>query len=250
MLSAKRCGSTAMFKVFQKHPETGVCHIDKDIDNWEPNFWNMGAEAIQGSPKRFVDRFRKSHPFLDIPDTFTEESLFRLWDTILARLGPVVFDKSPQYLGSSHALELMMKYREHGNDVRLFALIRDPRDAITSQYELWNSVVENDSPKRRELLWLEKYNNLEKLQKHAHIPLFRYEDFSCAPSCYAPMLFHHCDCANIPETYKHIRPTSIGRYFESTNPEIRAWKFGKEFTLHLKKYGYDLAERSAPKRAS
>jgi len=26
MLSAKRCGSTAVFKMFQKHPEVGVCY--------------------------------------------------------------------------------------------------------------------------------------------------------------------------------------------------------------------------------
>ena len=250
MLSAKRVGSTAIFNMFQKHPEVGVCHVNPEIENWEPNFWNLGAEAIQGHPDRFLARFKESHPFLDFPQKFTEESLFSLWDNILEELGPVVFDKSPQYLSNPAAFDLIAKYMQKGNDVKFFGVIRDPRDAITSQYELWKNFVKDVSPKSRELEWLRKYQLLESLQNNfADIPVFRYEDFSSAPLCYASMLYKHCEVAVIPETYAHIKPTSIGRYSASILPSVRAWKFSDEFVMHLKKYGYKIPQLNFFERA-
>ena len=239
MLSAKRCGSTAIFKMFQKHPDVGVCHINQDIFRWEPNFWNLGAEAINGLPKKFISRFKESHPFLKLPKKFTEESLFKLWDDILCQLGPVVFDKSPQYLGNQYAMELLKKYIDKGNNVKIFAFMRDPRDAITSQYELWRSYVTRDSPKRRELEWLKKYSHLEFLQRNLkNIHLFRYEDFCSRLDYYAPKLLGYCGLDNLPYSYKHIHPISVGRYSTSINPSIRAWRFSKDFMEHLKHYGY------------
>jgi hypothetical protein len=237
--------------MFKKHPDVGVCHVNACINLWEPNFWNLGAEAIQGYPDKFLARFKKSHPFLDFPNTFTEESLFSLWDNILEELGPVVFDKSPHYLGNKAVFELLAKYMNKGNDVRFFTVIRDPRDAITSQYELWKSYVKDDSPKKRELAWLEKYHHLEYLQDNfADIPLFRYEDFASAPSCYAPMIFKHCGCVVIPETYEHIKPTSLGRYSASVLPSVRAWRFSDKFVTHLKKYGYRIPQLTLFERTS
>lgn len=243
MLSAKRCGSTAVFKMFQKHPDVGVCYFDKNIDNWEPNFWNLSAEAIDGNPKPFIDRFKNSHPFLEMPDEFTEETVFRLWDKILDVQGPIVFDKSPQYLGNQKALELLLKYKSKGNDIRIFGMIRDPRDSISSQYELWNKYVKNDTPKLREKEWLEKYNHLERLNKYfGFIPIFKYEDFAQSPAIYAPIIFDYCGIENIKATYEHIRPTHVGRYSTSLNLKIRTWKFSEEFKNHLKKYGYSLPQ--------
>jgi len=152
MLSAKRSGSSAIFKIFQNHPDVGVCHINQNINYWEPNFWNLASEAINGNTKPFLDRFiykEKSHSFLKIPEQFTEQTVFDLWEQILDKLGPIIFDKSPQYLINDDALELLKKYIRAGNDVRIFGIIRDPKDTITSQYELWNQYVENDSPERR-----------------------------------------------------------------------------------------------------
>ena len=150
LLCAKRSGSTALFRVFQKHPDVGVCHINQNIENWESNFWNRAAEAIAENSEPFISRFEANHPFLKIPKRFSEDTVFKLWDSILDELGPIIFDKSPQYLGNRKAFDLIYKYSQLGNDVRLFAIIRDPRDTITSQYELWNSYVESDSPQRRE----------------------------------------------------------------------------------------------------
>ena len=250
MLSAKRCGSTAIFRMFQRHPDVGVCHIDRDISNWEPNFWNLGAEAIVGNPQPMIERFKKSHPFLKIQNPITEEHLFELWGAILNHLGPIVFDKSPQYLGNRAALGLLYKYKQLGNDVRIFSFIRDPRDAITSQYELWHSFVENDSPKRREIAWLDKYNHIEELEnKFGDIPVFRYEDFTRAPSTYAPQLYKLCGTKDIPDTYAHIRPVSVGRYSASINFKIRRWNMGQDFKNHLKKYGYKTPQLAFTQKA-
>lgn len=249
LLSAKRTGSTAIFRMFQRHPEVGVCHANQDIDNWEPNFWNLAADALEGKPERFVERFSLSHPFLELPTVFTEDSIFALWDKILEAQGPVVFDKSPQYLGNPDALCLISKYMERGNDVRLLGLIRDPRDAITSQYELWRGSIKNDSPQLRERFWLEKYHRLEKLQEQIrYFPVIRYCDFSVAPECYAPAILNYCGCSIIKDCYQHIRPTSIGRYSASLLPEIRRWKFSKEFKSHLRKYGYPIPQMPMPQR--
>jgi len=249
MLSAKRCGSTAMFKIFQKHPNVGVCHVNQKIDFWEPNFWNLGADAIQGSPENFISRFEKSHSFLKFPKKFTEKSLFQLWDDILFQLGPILFDKSPQYLGNKYALELIKKYKDSGNDVRLFGMIRDPRDAITSQYELWRRYVNGDSPKRREIQWLKMYSHFEFYKKNVeNIPLYKYEDFSLRINHFAPKLMEYCGLSDIPYSYDHFRPTSIGRYLGSINPRIRAWRFSKNFEKHLDKYGYGNLKISVTKK--
>ena len=100
--------------------------------------------------------------------------------------------------------------------------------------------------------WMPRQESLQEyLQNNfADIPLFRYEDFSSAPSCYAPMIFKHCGCAVIPETYEHIKPTSVGRYSASILPSVRTWKFSNEFVAHLRKYGYRIPQLSLLGRAS
>jgi|TARA_Y100000310_G_C20537530_1_gene741610 hypothetical protein len=249
MLSAKRCGSTAIFRMFQKHPDVSVCHINQEINNWEPNFWNLGAKAILGSPSSFISRFEKSHPFLIMPKKFNEQILFKLWDDILSELGPVLFDKSPQYLGNNYAIYLLEKYRDLGNDVRIFAMIRDPRDAITSQFELWRSYVPGDSPKKREIDWLKKYSNLEKIKRRLkNVPVFKYEEFCQNPLIHVRKLLDYCDISEAREVYSHIKPTSIGRYSGSINPRIVTWRFSQEFLNHLKFYGYPVPQKISEKR--
>lgn len=249
MLSAKRCGSTAVFRMFQKHPDVNVCHVNQDIDNWEPNFWNLAAKGIEGNKDEFIKRFSDSHPFLDIPEIFTEESVFEMWDQILDRLGPIIFDKTPNYLGDEKAIDLLYKYKERGNDVRIFAVIRDPRDVITSQYELWNNVVNDDSPKKREDNWLKKYGHLERLRSQSKtIPLFKYEHFASTPVCYAAMMFYFCGLEDCPQSYSHIKPTSVNRYKASISPAIRKWKMSSAFKEHLEKYGYNFDSKGFTKR--
>ncbi len=248
MLSAKRCGSTAVFRMFQAHPGVRVCHHNQTIPNWEPNFWNLAVRALDGEWEPFTARVRAICPDLPIPDSLTETAVFDLWREIVSRLGPVLFDKSPQYLGNRAAMELLKAFIQQGDDVRLFAFIRDPRDAITSQFELWGGRVADDSPSRRERAWLAKYDHLAELQQELDIPVFRYEDFAAASACYAPMLFAHCGVAHVPESYAHIRPTSVGRYYASAYWPIRRWRFSEPFQHHLREYGYEATHPTQGRR--
>lgn len=243
LLCAPRCGSSAIYKMFQKHPAVGTSGSLERLENFEPNFWNFAAEALHGNVLPFRCRFSKSHPFLEIPEKFTEETVFYLWDAILDKQGPVIFDKTPFYLGNREAIRLIYKYKSLGNDVRVFALIRDPKDAITSQHELFQTSKRNYPLQKREAIWLEQYDHLEDMQKTVeYIPLFRYEDFSAAPACYAPTLFNLCGLPDYPEAYAHIKTTSKGRKSASLNPDIWKWKMSDAFKQHLQKYGY-LSER-------
>ena len=242
LLSAKRCGSTAAFHMFQRHPDVGICHVDRAIANWEPGFWTLAWDAIRGDPGPFVERLALSLPFLKLPPALTEDAVFDLWDAVLAHQGPIVFDKSPQYLGNRRALELISKYKARGNDVRLFAFIRDPRDAIASQFELWGHIMPGDSPKRREAAWLAKYEHLEELRRSDDIPLFRYEDFASEPRRHAPLIYRFCGLRDFPPSYAHVRPTSIHRYSTSRNPQIRAWRIGRAMRAHLLKHGYRIPQ--------
>ncbi len=248
LLSAKRCGSTAVFQMFQRHPDVGLCHVDRSIDNWEANFWNLAWDAIHGAAQPLVERLAVSLPFLKPPHSFAEATVFELWDAILARQGPIVFDKSPQYLGNRGALDLIYKYKSLGNDVRIFAMIRDPRDAIASQFELWQAFVPDDAPEKREAAWLDKYGHLEELLRRDDIPLFRYEDFATAPNCYAAMMYRFCGLRDHPASYAHVRRMSANRYSISADPQIRAWKPSPAFRAHVVKYGYRVPQVSARER--
>jgi hypothetical protein len=239
MLSAKRCGSTAMFRVFQKHPDVGVCHVDKSIGNWEPNFWNYAYRAINGNPEQLIKQLGTSHPGLKINTPLDTDRVFDLWGQILEQDGPVVFDKTPKYLAEPGTFELLRQYMDAGNDVRIFGMIRDPRDAITSQYTKWNRIVVDDHPDKRMKKWLKWYGLFEKVQTaFDQVPLFRYEDFATAPVCYAPMIFKHVGVRHIPDAYSHIRPTHVGRYKRTRLKALKEWKYSEEFIAHLKKYGY------------
>ena len=219
MLSDKRCGSTAVHNIFRKHPDAKICHVNQNVKFcdeylWEPGFWLHGANAINGDSKTFIDKFSKACPFLKFPKNITEEVLFDLWDKILMKLGGVVFDKTPHYLGHRDSIDLLAKYRALGNDVRVFAFIRDGRDAICSMYKLWGN---GDFKKitTKEGGWLKKYRCLEDIMSSSilgDIPLYKYEEFAADPSYYAKELLKYCGLKDYPKAYDHIKQVHVGRH--------------------------------------
>ena len=76
--------------------------------------------------------------------------------------------KSQKYIGSPLGLELLQKFMKCGNDVHIFGIIRDPRDIIMSQYELWHEHVPYATPEFREngfreKMWIDYYMQFESL---------------------------------------------------------------------------------------
>ncbi len=241
LLSAKRTGSTALFRVFQNHPAVGVCHIDQSIANWEPNFWCLAARAVAGEPEPFQKRFRDSHPFLGGCAPKTDHEVFALWDQILDHLGPIVFDKSPSYLMSAAGLGLLMRYAQC-HDVRIFGLIRDARDAISSQLDRFQGLVAGDSPAFRERVWLERYDRLETLRATSGIPIVRYEDLTRNPTKVMMQIYSYCGLEPMPETWAHMKPVNVGRFGQAA---ATTWTPSRAMQDHLRRFGYTESARKA-----
>ena len=238
LLSAKRSGSTAVFRLFQRHPDVGVCHVDQHVDNWKPNFWNFALEAIGGEPARFRERFGESHPFLGGAAPRDEAEAFAMWDRVLDELGPIVFDKSPKYLLADATLDLIGRYRDRGNDVRMLAIVRDPRDVIASQFELWGDIVPDDSPERRERAWVDAHERLLRRAEPDRIPIVRYEDLVDDPTRVAGAMLDHCGLRRDPACTAHLKPTNIGRHRSSGDERIRNWTPGSRMMSLMERFGY------------
>lgn len=243
LLSPKRSGSTAVFRMFQAHPGVGVAHVNPRLDNWEPNFWNFAADAIAGEPARFVARVRESLPFLSGRAPERTQDAFAMWDTVLDRLGPVVFDKTPKYLASTPGLTLLEAYIDSGRDVRLIGLIRDPFDTIASQFELWHEAAPHLTPQAREQNWIDNVRRLEALAARRGFPIIRYEDFARQPDQWGAKMFRAAGLEVRPECWGHVQPTNVGRAGSSNHPALRAWKPGRELLELRARWGY--ADREA-----
>jgi SAM-dependent methyltransferase len=260
-LAAKRSGTTAIHRIFVNHPDTKICHPNQRKSSWEPNFWNYAAAALDNDrqqlelknvgkgvtpQQQFAERMSIMAPDIPVRLPLSEESIFELWDAILDKYGPIVFDKSPKYLSSDRALQLLLKYIEWGNDVRVFGIIRDPRDVIASQYELWHDVTPDTTPEHRDRRWVEYYQRFERFQVligKERCPLIRYEDLSRDPQYWIPFILRHCGMADIPEIYAHIRPVSIGRYSRTRDLALLSWRYSEDLKAVAARYGYDMSSR-------
>ncbi len=240
LLSAKRCGSTAVFNMFQKNKSVKIFHQNQDIDNWEVQFWSLGKKALNGNTEPFKKRMKECLPFVKIKKKLTKRILFEIMDQIFTTYGPVLFDKSPQYLGNKKAIDLLINYSQKKKiDLKIIGLIRDPKDALMSQYSLWKNYVKNDNLKRREKVWLKQYDHLEELKKKFKIPIFKYEDFSNYPERYSKKIFKYCGLSFEKKCIQHIKPISIGRFNKSILiTEKKKWMWSEDFKKHLKKYNY------------
>ena len=246
MLSAKRCGSTAIFNLFQKHPKVKILHKNQNIDNWEPQFWLYAYKALSGKindVNQFNNRLISTLNFKDkeLYQKYDEKKIFDIFDKILIKFGPVIFDKSPQYLGLIDSIYLLKRYIQNRPNIslKLFAFIRNPLDAITSQHELWKDYTKEESLNEREQNWLLKYNNLEKLKTNNNIKLFKYEKFCKSPEKNTMMLMEYCNLEYHKNLCSHLKLISDGRYLVSPFRNVRNWKIGRELLEHMIKYGYD-----------
>ncbi|HLO18486.1 MAG TPA: sulfotransferase [Anaerolineales bacterium] len=258
-LAAKRSGTTAVHRMFVNHPDVGICHPNQAIPNWEPNFWNYAADALglkslqdeKAPADQFMEQMSIMAPGVLVQPPFTAEKIFGYWDIILETYGPIIFDKSPKYLHSEGGLKLLYEYIQRGNDVRIFGLVRDPRDAISSQYEHWKDVYAPGTPQYRDAYWVEHYRCFlwfQDLVGKENCPLIRYEDFSTDPKHWGAFIFQHCGVADIPQAYEHVYPVHVGRYYESDQDALVQWKFSQDLINVAAQYGYVIKKTSNTQR--
>lgn len=131
-----------------------------------------------------------------------------------------------------------MEYQKADNDVRIIALIRDPKDVIASQYAHWNNLVSNDSPEFRERQWLIDYLNLKDLREIYDVPMFRYEDVANYPETNFDRIYKHLGIDYDELTFSHIRPVNTGRFYKTKDEKLQRWKFTSEFQRRLEVLGY------------
>ena len=247
LLAPKRCGTTAIFNVFKKHSKVKVAHHDQQIENWEPQFWNLSLDAINGNSRELISRMKKTFPKVKFYKPFNKKKIFLLWNSILEEYGPCIFDKSPQYIYNYKTLNLIYEFKKKGNDVRFISLLRNPRDAITSQHELWKEYTGEYNLKKREKNWLKYISNIEKFRSKVKFPLFRYEDIAMNKNIYFKKLFKSCDLKFEKETLNDFKPVSINRYDMALNKQVKNWKGSRKFKIHLKKYNYEVEKKKFTK---
>jgi len=231
LLSAHRCGSTAMLKVFQKHPDVKIVNKDQNIANWEPNFWYWADIALKGDRTNFDRKLRESGVPIPKGKVLDKNRIFGTWDKILEMFGPIVFDKSPISLQSRACTALMLEYiKERKKQFDFFAMIRDPKDAIASQYAKWPGKDINWW--KRE--WLKKHKHLEDLQTTLGFRIYRYEDVAKNPEIYIKKILEGCGLIYNKSYHSHFKPVHVGRYRLSKQQIF----MGAEMKAHLKKYNY------------
>jgi hypothetical protein len=238
LLAPKRCGTTALFNVFKKHSQVKIAHHNQKIENWEPQFWNLAFLAINGQPNQFISRMTSSFPKIIFQKPFNKKKIFFLWNKILKIYGPCIFDKSPQYLYDYRVLKLIYEYKQKGNNVKFISIIRNPRDAITSQYELWKDYTGEVDLKKREKKWILYFNNIEKFKKKINFPTYRYEDIANNKTIYFKKIFKECNLKFEKKSFKLFKPTSINRFHKVLNKKVRNWIPNRNFKSHMIKYGY------------
>ena len=194
LLSSKRSGSTLVQNIFRNNKNVNLCHEDQSCKVVECQFWSLSYELLikKISYSDFKKKF-KLQTFIDIKKIYLKQikdkfDIFELWNIILDKYGPIIFDKSPQYLSNYKVIELILEYKKIYNNVYFIGIIRDPRDIITSQQLLWGG---NITDREKELI--SKFNNLQRLSDLHDLAIIKYEDLIKSPDKKIFYLFQYCD---------------------------------------------------------
>lgn len=194
LLSPKRSGSTLVQNIFSNNKFVKLCHQNQFTKVVECQFWSLSYLFLNKkiSYKYLRQKFLKQTSF-DIKKIYKENirdksDIFKIWNIILDKFGPIIFDKSPQYLSDFKIIELIIDYAKSGNQVNFLSIIRDPRDVLMSQYLLWGGKIIE-----REEEIITKFENLNRLNKRVNLYIFKYENLVKKSKIEIVKLFNFCN---------------------------------------------------------
>ena len=242
LLSNKRSGSTFVQNIFRNHANIKLFHSNQKQKVVECQFWSLSAELLNKkiSYEYYIDKIYQETK-IDINSFCTEylsneNDIFNLWEKILSYHDSNIFDKSPQYLSSKDCLRLINNYCRYSKRVKLIFLIRDPRDVIASQYNLWKGDI-----KARELNLINKLDNFYYLKKlNGNIYTIKYENFENNLINEIRNLFEFCQIEFQNNDLKSIFFNKSIKYQTSLNTKINQWVIEEKLKNHLKYFNYDI----------
>lgn len=239
MLCMYRTGSSTIYEVFRKHPEVGNCISRNEDLFFEPNYWNVASYALKGKDEIFKKRIARKFPYIILPKIITKSVVFKIWNTILKIEGPVIFDRTPSYLGNRDAINLILDFKNRGNDVRILFLIRNPLDTITSQHELSIYKKRIYSIQNREQNYLDKILHIKEIRRKVDgLLLLRYEDIVYYPRINVSKILRYCALESQDLLWKHIKPMSVDRFWGSINHDVRKWNVCAEVLTVMDEHNY------------
>lgn len=256
LLSDKRSGSTMFQDALCRHPD--IQTVDYSPHTYlETHHWLKGAVllnpdetiykgygSISNARTYLIDCVQENVPEFAVP-TDDRELVFKGWEALCQKFAqPVFFEKSPQHLGNSAALELLLEWMQTTQlTVKVIGLTRNPLSVQYSALQLFHT-----NPEERQFAWIEGQQNLLKIKQQLSNENFlhiKYEDLIHESKSTFATIFNFIGVPSAPEVGKAIHGKSLEK-----------WKDDPYFTLRLddsvkvlaKEFGYSDEDLNNPEK--
>jgi hypothetical protein len=236
LLSDKRSGSTFFQRELLKHPSIQTVKYSSHR-YLETHHWLKGAmilnagEASSNLYKGYgsesnalallVDTVKLNVLNWEIPEN-KSDLVFGGWEALCNEFAkPVFFEKSPQLLASTAALDLFKSWMNKTEfDVKIIGLVRNPMSVLYSAQELFHT-----PPQKRQYGWMDIHKNLIEFSSNLsndQFLLIKYED----------MVLNTADCFNNVCKFIGLKyNTQMGN--EASRESLNLWKNDADFHFNL-----------------
>ena len=201
LISDKRSGSTLFQRELLKHPQIQTLayspHTYSESHHWlkaavmlsqnsqgfHGNRVYSGYGSKSNARKYMEDCVLGNVPIFKVP-TGNRDLIFQGWEALCEKYTqPVFFEKSPQIIAHTAALDLLFEWYEQTNfNVKFIFLIRNPMAIMYSAYQLFYT-----KPQKRQWGWMDLMQNMHefygKISETDKIWV-RYEDMVDQPTVF------------------------------------------------------------------
>jgi hypothetical protein len=246
LLSDKRSGSTFFQRELLKHPEIQTVKYSSHR-YLETHHWLKGAMILSpenassnlykgyGSESNalalLIDTVKLNVINWEIPEN-KSDLVFGGWEALCKEFAnPVFFEKSPQLLASTAALDLFKSWINTTEfDVKIIGLVRNPMSVLYSAQELFHT-----PPEKRQYGWMEIHKNLiefsRDLSEHQFL-LLKYEE----------MVVNTHDCFKTVCKFIGLEYDSqMGN--EASRESLNLWKNDADFHFNLSNEVLEMAQQ-------